>query len=721
MDGIPKKQWAQVFESSGSALKFTQVPVPMPGTAEVLVNIKYSGVCHSDLQAWKGGWPLDPKKDLIGGHEGVGTVVKIGEGVKGVAVGDHVGIQWINSICGSCASCDSDDQRSCANAQFSGYTRDGTFQQYVVCKELCAVRIPLEAPLDKIAPILCAGVTVYRALQETGAQPGQIVAIVGAGGGLGTLACQYAKAMGFRVLAISSGAEKRMHCEKLGVDYFADYRSSKDLTCDIQRLTNGGPHAVVVVSSYDRPISQAIEYIRTRGTIVLVGLPPRAVIKADLFSVVFRMITIKGSYVGTREDTEEALRFFLHKNLTMQCQIMELEQLPQVYDMMEKASVKGRIVLRMPESAGVTELFARPSLMSPLITPRFSPTDHNIGTLLAHRMEELGVKDFFAVPGDSNLLLLDQILKNPSLRLVGCCNELNAGYAADGYARSSPNKVAVVVVTFTVGSLSLLNAIAGAYSERLKIIIISGCPCSKLLTEESLLHHTTGGASKDQALRVFHEFTATSIRLVSSENAALCLDEALSHCIHKSLPVYIEIPTDLVGVVGNVPTPLQISPPLPLIQSGAIDEIISPLITTWNAAHRPILIIGALAHFFLSTEALIALADKLGCAVFCQPDAKSTVPESHPQFAGTFWATASRPECRDTVMDADLWVVVGGRWSDLHTFGGLNIQEERRRMIDIQETSIRMPNGRLIQDLCLADALGAFFIPMEISSTDQSQ
>ncbi|KAJ5578686.1 uncharacterized protein N7459_007650 [Penicillium hispanicum] len=295
MTQIPEKQWAQVLESNGSALQLTEVPVPVPGPTELLVNIKYSGVCHSDLHAWKGDWPLGCKKGLIGGHEGVGIVVATGAGVKEVALGDQVGIQWLNSICGSCVSCLSDDPRSCASAQLTGYTTDGTFQQYSICEESCAVRIPREAPLDTVAPILCAGVTVYRALQETGAQPGQIVAIAGASGGLGTLACQYAKAMGFRVLAISSGAEKRRHCERLGVDYFADYRHAKDLTLEIQKLTYGGPHAVVVVSSDDRPISQAVEYIRSRGTIVLVGLPPGAVIKADLFSVIFRMITIKGS------------------------------------------------------------------------------------------------------------------------------------------------------------------------------------------------------------------------------------------------------------------------------------------------------------------------------------------------------------------------------------------------------------------------------------------
>lgn len=307
--------------------------------------------------------------------------------------------------------------------------------------------------------------------------------------------------------------------------------------------------------------------------------------------------------------------------------------------------------------------------------------------------------------GDSNLKLLDQLLKNESLHLVGCCNELNAGYAADGYARSTPSRVAVVIVTYTVGGLSLINAIAGAYSERLKVIIISGCPSSRLLSTKTPLHHTTGGIDRDQGLRVFQEFTAKSIRLYPGEDNRSHLDDALIQCIHRSLPVYIEIPTDLVELVDTPVTPLQVPPPTESIKSGSIDDILSIFIKIWNKAYQPILFIGGRAKYYLSQEAMIVLASKLGCAVICQPDAKSTFPESHPQFAGIFWATASTPECRQTVMESDLWVVIGGSWSDMHTIGGLDSLEERERMIDIQERSIRIPDGRLFEDL----DLGRFF------------
>ncbi|KAF9888640.1 Pyruvate decarboxylase 3 [Aspergillus nanangensis] len=363
--------------------------------------------------------------------------------------------------------------------------------------------------------------------------------------------------------------------------------------------------------------------------------------------------------------------------------------------------IKGRIILKIPETTQEAGLFLPPASLPSLSTARFLPDNHNIGNFLAYRLEELGVKDFFAVPGDSNLKLINQLLKNESLHLVGCCNELNAGYAADGYARSSLSRVAVVIVTYIVGGLSLINAIAGAYSERLKVLIISGCPSSRLLAAKTPLHHTTGGIDRDQGLRVFQEFTAKSIRLNPGEDNRARLDDALIQCIHRSLPVYIEIPTDLVELEGTPVTPLQVPPPKELIRSGGIDEILSIFISLGNKAPRPILFIGALAKYSLSQEAMIVLARKLGCAVICQPDAKSTFPESHPQFAGGFWATASTPECRQTVMESDLWAVIGGAWSDMHTIGGLDILEERGRMIDIQERSIRVPDGRLFQNLDL--------------------
>jgi len=215
---IPEMQWAQVAEKIGGPLVYKQIPVPKPAPDQILVKIRYSGVCHTDLHAMMGHWPIPVKMPLVGGHEGAGVVVAKGSLVTGFEIGDHAGIKWLNGSCSECEFCRQSDDPLCADAQLSGYTVDGTFQQYAVGKATHASKIPKEVPLDAAAPVLCAGITVYKGLKESGVRPGQTVAIVGAGGGLGSLAQQYAKAMGIRVIAVDGGDEKKAMCEQLGTE-----------------------------------------------------------------------------------------------------------------------------------------------------------------------------------------------------------------------------------------------------------------------------------------------------------------------------------------------------------------------------------------------------------------------------------------------------------------------------------------------------------------------
>jgi Zn-dependent alcohol dehydrogenases len=215
---IPDLQWAQVVEKIGGPPVYKQIPVPKPGPDEVLVKMKYTGVCHTDLHAMNGDWPLEVKKNLVGGHEGAGIVVAKGSLAHGIEIGDHAGIKWLNGSCLQCEFCETSDEPLCLEAQLSGYTVDGTFQQYAIGKAAHVLKLSKEIPLDAIAPILCAGITVYKGLKESGVRPGQTVAIVGAGGGLGSLGTQYAKAMGLRVIAIDGGEDKKAMCEQLGAE-----------------------------------------------------------------------------------------------------------------------------------------------------------------------------------------------------------------------------------------------------------------------------------------------------------------------------------------------------------------------------------------------------------------------------------------------------------------------------------------------------------------------
>ncbi|KAI0127870.1 dehydrogenase-like protein [Xylariales sp. AK1849] len=345
---IPKEQWAQVVEKSGGPVSFKKIPVAQPGPDEVLINVKYSGVCHTDLHAMMGDWPLPTKLPLVGGHEGAGVVVARGDLVKDVEIGDYAGIKWINGSCMDCYYCRQADEPLCPEPLLSGYTVDGSFQQYAIAKAVQIARIPKECDLEAISPILCAGLTVYKALKESGVRPGQFVTIVGAGGGLGSMALQYAKAMGIHVIAVDGGAEKGKMCiDQLGATAYVDYTTSKDVVKDVRKASQDGlgPHAVIVLAVSEGPFQQASEYVRSKGTIVCVGLPANAYLKAPVFDTVTRCITIKGSYVGNRQDTAEAIDFFRRGLIKAPYKVVGLSELQDVYHLMEQGKIAGRYVV----------------------------------------------------------------------------------------------------------------------------------------------------------------------------------------------------------------------------------------------------------------------------------------------------------------------------------------------------------------------------------------
>ncbi|KJZ80171.1 Alcohol dehydrogenase 1 [Hirsutella minnesotensis 3608] len=344
---IPEEQWAQVVEQIGGPSIYKKIPVKKPGPDEVLINVKYSGVCHTDLHIMLGDWPVKPSLPLVGGHEGAGVVVARGELVEEINVGDYAGIKYINGSCLNCDFCQSANEPLCAKKLMSGYNVDGSFQQYAIAKAAHVARIPKDCDLEAIAPILCAGITVYRGLKESGARPGQTVAVVGAGGGLGTLAIQYAKAMGLDVIAVDGGDEKRKICLDLGASTYIDFQTSQDVAAGVKAATADGlgPHAVLLVAVQEKPFQQAATYVRPLGTIVCMGLPPNAMISCPVFSTVVKMITIKGSLVGNRSDTAEAIEFFYRGLVKAPYKTIGLSQLQDVYQLMMDGKITGRYVV----------------------------------------------------------------------------------------------------------------------------------------------------------------------------------------------------------------------------------------------------------------------------------------------------------------------------------------------------------------------------------------
>ncbi|CCH45361.1 Alcohol dehydrogenase [Wickerhamomyces ciferrii] len=342
---IPTTQKGVIFYENGGELHYKDIPVPTPKANEILINVKYSGVCHTDLHAWKGDWPLPVKLPLVGGHEGAGVVVAKGENVTNFEIGDYAGIKWLNGSCQSCEFCEKSNESNCQKADLSGYTHDGSFQQYATADAVQAAKISKNTDLTEVAPILCAGVTVYKALKTADLAAGQWVAISGAGGGLGTLAIQYAKALGLRVLAIDGGEEKGELVKSLGAEVFIDFTKSKDIVKDIIDATNGGPHGVINVSVSEKAIEQSTEYVRPCGTVVLVGLPAGAVAKAQVFGAVVKSVSIKGSYVGNRADTREAIDFFERGLVKAPIKVVGLSELPKIYDLMQQGKILGRYVV----------------------------------------------------------------------------------------------------------------------------------------------------------------------------------------------------------------------------------------------------------------------------------------------------------------------------------------------------------------------------------------
>lgn len=348
LSDVPTEQWACVIEKNGGPVAYKKIPVQRPGPDEVLVNVKFSGVCHTDLHAMNGDWPLDRKPfPLVGGHEGAGVVVAKGELVKDLELGDPVGIKWLSGSCLACSFCQTADEPLCPKATLSGYTVDGTFQQYAVASAAHVARIPKGVDLEEVAPVLCAGITVYKGIKESGVRPGQFLAVVGAGGGLGSMTIQYAKAMGVHTVAIDGGAEKGASCRKLGASAYVDYTMSSDVVAEVRAATpeGAGPHAVLVLAAAEGPFQQAAQYVRSRGAVVAIGLPSGAHIRAPVFDVVTRMITIKGSYVGNRQDSQEALDFFARGLIHVPFKTVGLSELQSVFDQMKSGKIVGRYVV----------------------------------------------------------------------------------------------------------------------------------------------------------------------------------------------------------------------------------------------------------------------------------------------------------------------------------------------------------------------------------------
>jgi propanol-preferring alcohol dehydrogenase len=332
---------AAVVREFSKPLAIEELPIPDPGPDQILVRYQATGVCHTDLHAAQGDWPVKPSPPFIPGHEGTGFVAKVGANVRRIKEGDRVGVPWLHTACGCCNPCRTGWETLCGQQQNTGYSVNGTFAEYGLADPAFVGRLPDNLAFGPAAPVLCAGVTVYKGLKETEVRPGEWVAISGVGG-LGHMAVQYAKAMGMHVAAVDIFEDKLALARQMGADLIVDARQ-KDAVDRVQQAT-GGVHGALVTAVSPKAMEQAFGFLRSKGTMALVGLPP-GYISLPVFDTVLKRITVRGSIVGTRQDLEEALEFAGEGKVAAHFSWDKLDNINAIFERMEKGAIDGRIVL----------------------------------------------------------------------------------------------------------------------------------------------------------------------------------------------------------------------------------------------------------------------------------------------------------------------------------------------------------------------------------------
>ncbi|XP_019429699.1 PREDICTED: pyruvate decarboxylase 2-like [Lupinus angustifolius] len=360
--------------------------------------------------------------------------------------------------------------------------------------------------------------------------------------------------------------------------------------------------------------------------------------------------------------------------------------------------------LTLPSKSSLSRTDSIQSFTVP--TSVISSPKATLGSHLARRLVEIGVTDVFSVPGDFNLTLFDHLIDEPGLNLIGCCNELNAGYAADGYARSKG--VGACAVTFTVGGLSVLNAIAGAYSENLPLICIVGGPNSNDYGTNRVLHHTIGLPDFSQELRCFQTITCFQAVVNNLEDAHEQIDTAISTALRESKPVYISIACNLPGIphptFSHEPVPFALNPKLS--NQIGLEAAVEAAAEFLNKAVKPVLVGGPKLRVAKANDAFVDLADASGYAFAVMPSAKGQVPEHHPHFIGTYWGAVSTAFCSEIVESADAYLFAGPIFNDYSSVG-YSLLIKKEKSIIVEPNRVAIGNGPAFGCVLMKDFLQA--------------
>ena len=335
---------AAIRPDFGEPLSLEDVATPVALDDEVLVQVEVCGVCHSDLHIALGdlpGFRVATKPRVIPGHEVVGRVVAKGASVTHLDIGDRVGVAWLHSACGVCEQCAEGRENLCRKAVVTGMMVDGGYADFMRAKASHALRVPDALSSEQAAPLFCAGVTVYRALKNAQAGPGQRVAVFGVGG-LGHLAVQVAKAFGAEVIALDVSDDKLALARELGATTVLNV-TDPDALKTVRKL--GGVHVAVVTSAAKAAYDMAFKCLRPAGTLAVVGLPPEA-LSFQALGIVGSELRIVGAAVGTREDMRAVLDLAVAGQLRCQVETQPLDQVNEVFARMQRGAISGRVVLR---------------------------------------------------------------------------------------------------------------------------------------------------------------------------------------------------------------------------------------------------------------------------------------------------------------------------------------------------------------------------------------
>ena len=336
---------AAVVTDFAAPLTIEDRPVPAPGPGQVLVKIESSGLCHTDIHAAHGDWPVKPTPPFVPGHEGVGIVHAVGTGVTVRAVGDRVALPWLGHACGHCDHCVSGWETLCEEQQNTGYSIDGGFAEYAVADADYVVPVPEGVAPHDAAPLTCAGVTTYKAIKVANIRPSERVAVFGIGG-LGHLAVQYARLVGGIVIAVDVEDSKLEMARELGADYVVN-AAETDPVAAIEEL--GGVDVAVVLAVMPSVFESAFAALRRGGRLVCVGLPPESdgPMKLPIFPTVLKGISVIGSIVGTREDLAEVFELHARGRTRVISETRKLDDVNQAIDDVLNGRTNARIVFEL--------------------------------------------------------------------------------------------------------------------------------------------------------------------------------------------------------------------------------------------------------------------------------------------------------------------------------------------------------------------------------------